>query len=117
MNHKLATQNCFSFSLQPSAFSLSSSLQPAASCLSFAEFMEQALYDPEHGYYASGRVHIGKVGDFFTNVSVGKIYGKILALFFEELWEKMGQPEPFTIVEQGANDGRLALDILEAAEA
>ncbi|MCX6958081.1 MAG: SAM-dependent methyltransferase [Verrucomicrobiae bacterium] len=117
MNHKLATQNCFSFSLQPSAFSLSSSLQPVASCLSFAEFMEQALYDPEHGYYASGRVHIGKAGDFFTNVSVGKIYGKILALFFEELWEKMGQPEPFTIVEQGANDGRLALDILEAAEA
>ena len=98
------------YSLQPTAYSLPPSI-------SFAEFMEQALYDPEHGYYASGRVHIGKAGDFFTNVSVGKIYGKILALFFEELWKKMGQPEPFTIVEQGANDGRLALDILEAAEA
>ncbi|MBX9577438.1 MAG: SAM-dependent methyltransferase [Chthoniobacterales bacterium] len=85
--------------------------------ISFAQFMEQALYDPEQGYYASGRVHIGKAGDFFTNVSVGKIYGKILALFFKELWEKMGRPKPFTLLEQGANDGRLALDILEAAEA
>ena len=79
--------------------------------------MEQALYDPEHGYYASGCVHIGKAGDFFTNVSVGKIYGKILALFFEDLWEKTGRPEAFTIVEQGANDGKLALDILEETEA
>jgi len=78
--------------------------------------MEQALYDREHGYYASGRAHIGKAGDFFTNVSVGKIYGKILTLFFEELWEKMGKPNPFIIVEQGANDGRLALDVLESAE-
>ncbi len=79
--------------------------------------MTQALYNPEHGYYASGRVQIGKAGDFFTNVSVGKIYGKILALFFEELWEKMERPESFTIVEQGANDGRLALDILETTKA
>jgi len=85
--------------------------------LSFSEFMEQALYDPQHGYYASGRARIGKAGDFFTNVSVGKIYGKILALFFEELWKKMGRPKNFTVVEQGANDGRLALDILEASKA
>ena len=79
--------------------------------------MEKALYDPLYGYYASGCVQIGKAGDFFTNVSVGKIYGKILALFFEELWEKMERPKPFALVEQGANDGRLALDILEAAAA
>ncbi len=86
------------------------------SSLSFGQFMEHALYDPEHGYYASGRVRIGKAGDFFTNVSIGKIYGKILALFFEDLWDKMGRPAPFTIVEQGANDGRLACDILEAVK-
>lgn len=78
--------------------------------------MEKALYDSEYGYYASGRACIGKGGDFFTNVSVGKTYGKILALFFEDLWNKMGRPEPFTILEQGANDGRLALDVLEAAK-
>lgn len=78
--------------------------------------MEMALYDKSDGYYASGRAVIGKTGDFFTNVSVGKIYGKILALCFEELWEKMGRPNGFTIIEQGANDGVLALDILEATK-
>lgn len=78
--------------------------------------MEKALYDPEHGYYASGRVTIGKQGDFYTNVSVGRVYGKIVALFFQELWEKLGRPQLFFIVEQGAHDGRLALDILEALQ-
>ncbi len=84
--------------------------------LSFAQFMDQVLYDPSHGYYASGRARIGKAGDFFTNVSVGKIYGKILTLFFEDLWIKMGKPSSFTLVEQGAHEGQLALDILEAAK-
>lgn len=84
--------------------------------LSFSEFMQKALYEPYSGYYASGRVRIGKTGDFFTNVSVGKIYGKILAFFFEELWEKMDRPHSFTIVEQGAHHGQLALDILEVAK-
>jgi SAM-dependent MidA family methyltransferase len=77
--------------------------------------MERALYDPNQGYYASGRVRIGKKGDFFTNVSIGKVYGKMVTLFTEELWERMGRPDRFSIVEQGADDGRLALDILEGA--
>jgi SAM-dependent MidA family methyltransferase len=85
--------------------------------LSFASFMQKALYDPEQGYYASGRVRIGKQGDFFTNVSVGNIYGKMLALSFQDLWEKLDKPNPFSIVEQGAHDGTLALDILEALQA
>lgn len=82
--------------------------------LSFSAFMHKALYDPEYGYYASGRVRIGKEGDFFTNVSVGNMYGKVIALFFYDLWESMGKPNPFSIVEQGAHDGKLAGDILEA---
>ena len=32
--------------------------------ISFREFMEQALYHPEHGYYGSGRARIGRRGDF-----------------------------------------------------
>ena len=46
----------------------------------FARFMELALYHPEHGYYASGRASIGRRGDFFTNVSVGPLFGKLLAV-------------------------------------
>jgi SAM-dependent MidA family methyltransferase len=86
----------------------------ARGSLTFARFMELALYDPEGGYYASGRARIGKHGDFFTNVSVGPVFGQILASQFREMWSGLGKPERFTLVEQGANDGQLALDILGA---
>ena len=80
----------------------------------FARFMELALYHPEHGYYASGRANIGRRGDFFTNVSVGPLFGKLLAAQFAEIWEKLGRPNDFTIVEQGAHDGAFAADVLKA---
>src|SRR5437763_1784830 len=41
--------------------------------------MELALYHPDRGYYASGRASIGRHGDFFTNVSVGSLFGRLLA--------------------------------------
>ena len=80
----------------------------------FARFMELALYDRDNGYYASGRAAIGKEGDFFTSVSVGPVFGEILAGQFLEMWEALGRPEDFTIVEQGANDAQLACDVLDA---
>ncbi len=82
--------------------------------LTFARFMELALYHPEAGYYASGRARIGKHGDFYTNVSVGPVFGEILASQFREMWSRLGKPARFALVEQGANDGQLASDILRA---
>jgi SAM-dependent MidA family methyltransferase len=80
----------------------------------FARFMELALYHPQHGYYASGRTNIGRRGDFFTNVSVGPLFGKLLAAQFAEIWEKLERPADFEIVEQGAHDGVFAADVLTA---
>ena len=80
--------------------------------VSFRWFMEQALYHPLHGYYASGRAVIGRQGDFFTSVSVGSLFGKLLASQFVEMWEHLGRPDPFTLVEQGANTGDFAADVL-----
>jgi SAM-dependent MidA family methyltransferase len=75
--------------------------------------MQQALYHPEHGYYSSGRCAIGRKGDYFTNVSVGSLFGQLLALQFSEIWERLGRVSHFVIVEQGAHDGQFALDVLE----
>ena len=80
----------------------------------FAWFMEQALYHPEHGYYSSGRCAIGRRGDYFTSVSVGPLFGKLLAGQFAEIWETLGRPNDFVIVEQGAHHGEFATDVLEA---
>jgi SAM-dependent MidA family methyltransferase len=78
----------------------------------FRDFIELALYHPEHGYYGAGRARLGRGGDFFTNVSVGKVYGELLAGQFVEMWERLGRPGDFAIVEQGANDGAFAADVL-----
>jgi SAM-dependent MidA family methyltransferase len=78
----------------------------------FAWFMEQALYHPEHGYYSSGRASIGRRGDYFTNVSVGPIFGQLLAAQFAEIWQRLGQIGNFAIVEQGAHHGDFARDVL-----
>jgi SAM-dependent MidA family methyltransferase len=83
---------------------------------SFAWFMQQALYHPEHGYYSSGRCRIGRRGDYFTNVSVGSFFGQLLASQFFEVWERLGRISDFLIVEQGAHDGQFARDVLGFAQ-
>jgi SAM-dependent MidA family methyltransferase len=82
----------------------------------FARFMEQALYHSEHGYYSSGRCAIGRKGDYFTNVSVGPLFGQLMTAQFAEIWEQLGKIDNFVIVEQGANDGQFARDVLESAQ-
>jgi len=80
--------------------------------ITFAEFMDLALYHSQ-GYYATGRVNIGTKGDFFTSPHLGADFGELLATKFAELWEIMGRPAPFHLVEMGAGQGLLAVDILE----
>jgi SAM-dependent MidA family methyltransferase len=84
--------------------------------VSFAWFMEQALYHPEHGYYSSGRCAIGRKGDYFTNVSVGPLFGQLLAAQFAEIWKQLGKINNFVIAEQGAHDGQFARDVLQSAQ-
>ena len=81
------------------------------------DFMDAALYHPQHGYYTSGRASIGRGGDFFTSVSVGPLFGTLLARQFAEMWERLGEPGEFTIVEQGAHRGDFAHDVLTALRA
>jgi SAM-dependent MidA family methyltransferase len=88
----------------------------ASGPLRFDRYMARALFDPALGYYASGRARIGRKGDFYTSVSVGRMFGRVLAAQCIEVWERMGRPSRFDIVEQGANDARLATDILDALQ-
>ena len=80
--------------------------------LSFAEVMGLALYDPVHGYYGQGPPRIGRGGDFFTSVSVGPLFGRLIAMQAGRVWEAAGCPGCFTILEQGAHDGQLMEDVL-----
>jgi len=81
--------------------------------ITFAEYMDMALYHPESGYYSSNKVKIGfKGGDFFTSSHLGSDFGELLAVQFHQMWEILGQPGVFSLVEMGAGQGILALQIL-----
>lgn len=82
--------------------------------ISFAQFMEQCLYHPVYGYYTSARTRIGKEGDFFTSSSVHALFGRLIARQLNQMWQLLGCGE-FTIAEQGAGEGHLCGDILDAA--
>jgi SAM-dependent MidA family methyltransferase len=80
--------------------------------LAFPEFMAAALYEPGLGYYARETGQVGRDGDFFTSVSVGPLFGRLLARRFLAEWEIIGR-KPWRIIECGAHDGTLARDILD----
>ncbi len=91
--------------------------------VSFRDFMDFALYHPEHGYYCRPDVEIGKAGDFYTSPHVSPIFGWTIARAFEKLWEaddllsaaprSRAKREPLVVVEFGAGRGFLARDALE----
>ncbi|MEH2375745.1 class I SAM-dependent methyltransferase [Nostoc sp.] len=82
--------------------------------ITFAQFMDMVLYHPEHGYYSSDAVKIGfQGGDFFTSPNLCADFGELLAEQFFQMWEILGKPVPFSLVEMGAGQGLLALHILK----
>jgi SAM-dependent MidA family methyltransferase len=83
--------------------------------LSFARFMELALYTPGLGFYQRSGTVIGRSGDFFTSVSVGRLFGDLIACQFASWFGKIPLKKP-VIVECGAHDGQLANDILNGLE-
>jgi SAM-dependent MidA family methyltransferase len=81
--------------------------------ISFARFMELALYCPETGYYERNQDNVGRAGDFITSVSTGSLFGELLAFQFSSWLEELKtKNSKLKIIEAGAHDGKLAADIL-----
>jgi len=80
--------------------------------ISFAEYMDLVLYDPQQGYYATNVAKIGAAGDFFTSPHLGRDFAELLAEQFVEMWQVMERPSSFTLVEMGAGQGIIAADLL-----
>ena len=79
--------------------------------ISFADFMETALYDPEEGYYAKG-ARIGEPGDFVTSPVLSPLFAAALARRFARDVE--GFAGPLDFVEVGAGDGLFLESFLAA---
>lgn len=80
--------------------------------ITFADYMDLVLYHPQYGYYASSTVNIGSQGDFFTSPHLCADFGEVLAEQFVQMWDILGRPKPFTLVEMGGGQGLLAADVL-----
>ena len=76
--------------------------------VSFRQFMEVALYHPEHGYYRQARERFGRAGDFYTAEQIQPVFGILMAEHVRRLWEHMGRPDDFTVVELGAGRAEMA---------
>lgn len=110
--------------------------------ITFAEFMEIALYEPGSGYYAketktcseatglsdktltprgkaSGPWGKGErsneAGDYVTSVDISPVFARTILRQLEEMWRVMGRPDEFTLVEVGAGRGLLSKEIFESA--
>jgi SAM-dependent MidA family methyltransferase len=83
--------------------------------ISFREFVEDALFHPAWGYYATGNVRFGLGGHYDTYpLALSPIFGRAVAAQARRTWRRLGAPDRFEICEIGAGNGQLALDVLVA---
>lgn len=73
-----------------------------------------ALYDPEFGYYNTQTRKIGREGDFYTSSYLHPVFGGIIGRQISEMWNLMGRPDHFQLVEMGAGAGYFCKDLLDS---
>jgi len=81
--------------------------------LSVAEYMAEALGNPQHGYYTQ-RDPFGLAGDFITAPEISQMFGELLGAWCAAVWQSMGCPRPVRLVELGPGRGTLMGDALRA---
>ncbi len=80
--------------------------------ITFARYMGLALYHPQLGYYSRAKPRIGPEGDYYTSTDVSPLFGATIGRQVLQMWELLGRPRPFHVVEHGAGKGLLAADLL-----
>ena len=81
--------------------------------MTFARFMELALYEPGLGYYRRAAARPGREGDFLTAPETSPIFGRSIARQLDEMWRRLDRPSPFVVREYGAGTGALAESVLD----
>jgi len=106
---------------------LAERLRAAGGAVPFAQYMDWALHDREHGAYGSGRLQVGPAGDFATSPSLGADFAALLAPQIAQWLERVdaaqlpagseGLPPRLSLIEAGPGEGDLASDLALALEA
>lgn len=82
--------------------------------MSIATYMGLCLTHPRQGYY-KGADPLGATGDFVTAPEISQMFGELVGFFFVNVWQQMGSPKAFTLLELGPGRGTLMADMLRVA--
>jgi NADH dehydrogenase [ubiquinone] 1 alpha subcomplex assembly factor 7 len=82
--------------------------------ISVATYMALCLTHPRRGYYASDDP-LGAAGDFITAPEISQMFGELIGFFVVNLWQQLGEPRSFTLLELGPGRGTLMDDALRVA--
>lgn len=85
--------------------------------ITFFDWMRMALYDEHEGYYCRpDRDKWGREGDYRTSPERSSLFAATFARYFGQLYEELGHPARWTIVEAGAGDGRFCVEVLKTLQ-
>lgn len=79
--------------------------------ITFARYMELALYHPLHGFYATGGGPWGARRDYVTSIDAGPVFPALLLPLFRAFWQSLGEPGDYLLVDAGGGDGRFARSV------
>ena len=84
---------------------------PKSKKIPIDKFISNALYNKDYGYY-SKKIPFGKNGDFITSPTITPLFSELIALWTVSLWEHMGRPKVFNVVELGPGSGKMCATLL-----
>ena len=88
-------------------------IQLSSRKISFAQYMQEALYSPGLGYYSAGSHKFGAQGDFVTAPEISSLFGQVLAIQAQTVLEHIKNDcGESNLLEVGAGSGKMAGDIL-----
>ena len=79
------------------------------------KFINKILYDKSKGYYMNSNP-IGPRGDFITSPNISIMFSEMIAIWIISFWEKIGCPKNINIIELGAGNGEMMLQIIKTVE-
>ena len=82
--------------------------------ISVAAYMALCLTHPSKGYYKKSDP-LGVKGDFTTAPEISQMFGELIGFFFVNIWQQLGEPDRFTLLELGPGRGTLMADMLRVA--
>ena len=79
------------------------------------KFIHNLLYAEKSGYYMKNNP-FGKDGDFITAPNISILFSEMIAIWCVAFWENLGSPKRINIVEMGAGNGELMLQMIKVFE-